>query len=71
MFSTVARLAFAVRSTDFEMEQGGFMPIRIRRQNKKQQGTQVTDIGGITSEIFTVSTACHTDRKPIFRILCG
>ena len=71
MSLTVARPGFAARSTDSEMEQEGFMRIRIRRRNKKQRGMQVADIAGNIAEIFAVLTACYTDRKPIFRILCG
>lgn len=33
------------------------MPIHIRRHDKKQQGMRVTDIEGITAEIFALSTA--------------
>ena len=68
---TVARPGFAARSTDFEVEQEGYRLIRIRCRDKKQQGMQVTDIGGIIAEILALSRACYTDRKPIFRILCG
>jgi hypothetical protein len=71
MSLTVARLGFAARSTDFEMKQEGLILIRIRCRDKGQQGMQLTDIGGITPEILDLSRACYTDRKPIFRILCG
>jgi hypothetical protein len=37
----------------------------------KQQGMQVTDVGGIIAEIIALSKACYTDPKPIFGILCG
>ena len=68
---TVARPEFAARSTDFEVEREGYRLIRIRCRDKKQQGMQVTDIGGIIAKILALSRACYTDRKPIFRILCG
>jgi len=37
----VTRPGFAARSTDLEKKQDDFMPIRIRRHDKKQQGTHV------------------------------
>jgi hypothetical protein len=49
----------------------GFSRISIRRHDKKQQGVQVFDIKWIIAAIFAVLTAYYTDRKPIFRILCG
>jgi len=71
MCSTGDRLEFAAPSTDFEMEQEDFMPIRIRCHDKKQQGTQVADFGEINAELLAVSTSSYTDRKPMFRMLCG
>jgi len=47
------------------------MRVRIRRHDKKLQGMQVDDIEGIIAAIFVVFAECYTDRKPIFRILCG
>ena len=68
---TVARPGVAARSADFEVERNAYRLIRIRCRHKKQQGMQVTDIGGIIAEILALSRACYTDRKPIFRILYG
>jgi len=68
---TVALPGSTAPSTDFEMEREGYGLIRIRCRDKKQQGMQVTDIGRIIAEIVALSRACYTDRKPIFRILCG
>ena len=48
-----------------------FMPIRIRRHDKKYQETQLAGSQCIIVVESTVSTACYTGRKPAFRILCG
>jgi hypothetical protein len=68
---TVPRPGFAAPSMDFGMKQEDLILIRIRCRDKKQQGMQVTDIGGIIAEMVALSGACYKDRKPICRILCG
>jgi hypothetical protein len=47
------------------------IPVRIRRHDKKQHGTQVDDIEKIIAVVFAVSTAYYMDRKPMFRASCG
>ena len=44
------------------------MPIHLRRHDKKQQGAQASDVEGIIAGVFAISTACYTDRKPMFRV---
>jgi hypothetical protein len=48
-----------------------FMLTRIRRHDRLRHGTQVTEANGIIATVADGSTACYTDRKPKFRILCG
>jgi hypothetical protein len=57
MFLTVARPGFAARSMGCEMKHEETMPIRIRRHDKTQHGTQVGDIENIIASVFVESTA--------------
>ena len=41
--------------------------VRIKHPDKRQQGMQAADIGGI---IVVVTTASYTEQKPIFHKLC-
>ena len=62
----------AIRQFQDWMETRGMpVPIRIRCHNKSWHGTQVTDAKGIIAALAHGSTACYTDKKPMFRILCG
>ena len=55
--STVDPLAFAAPSTDSQIVEG-FMPIRLKRQDKSCHGTQVTEAKGIIEGLADKSTAC-------------
>lgn len=46
-----------VRSTSCEMKQGDVIPIRMRRPDERQHGTQVGDIENIIVGVFGESTA--------------
>jgi len=71
MSSTVDRLSFAVLSMDFEVTAEVFMPIRITRHDKSLYGMQPYEIKGLVVTNSDESTACYTDRKFKFSILCG
>lgn len=58
MSSTVNRLAFAAPSTDSQTIVEGFIPIRIKRQDKSCHGAQVTEPEGIIEGLSDKSTAC-------------
>jgi hypothetical protein len=42
----------------YEMKHEDVIPIRIRRHDKKQHGTQVDGIEKIIAAVFAESTAC-------------
>jgi len=68
--STVDRLVFAALSMDFEVTAEVFMPICITRPDKSLNGMQVAEIKRLVSIMSNGSTACYTDRKSKFRVLC-
>jgi len=65
------RCSFAAQSMDFEVTAEVFMPIRITRPDKSLHGMQPYEIKRLVAAHSDESTACYTDRKLKFRILCG
>ncbi|MCR4321362.1 MAG: hypothetical protein NUV74_13625 [Candidatus Brocadiaceae bacterium] len=47
------------------------MLIRIRLHDNKCKETQVAVSEVIITIVFTIPKARYTDKKPVFRILCG
>jgi hypothetical protein len=71
MFSTVDRLAFVVRSMDFEVIAQVLMPIPIRRRDKTTYESQELEWYRYISLTIAETTACYADRKPLNRVLYG
>jgi hypothetical protein len=56
---------------DFEVTAEVFMPIRITSPDKSLNGMQAYEIKRLVAAHSDESTACYTDRKLKFSILCG
>ena len=47
------------------------MPIRIQHRDNPRDRAQLTEDAGHGAPLAADLEACHTDRKPKFRMLCG
>jgi len=65
------RSVFAAPSLDVEVIAEVLIPIRIRRHDKTSQETQSAGSERAIGSVTAATTACYTDRKPKFRVLCG
>ena len=68
---SVERLAFVSPSMDFEVIAEVFMPIRKGQHNQTSQDTQEVDFERYIASAIAATTACYTDRKAEFRVLCA
>jgi len=48
-----------------------FMPIHIIYRDKKSASTQHADFSWVMADVKIASMASYTDRRQVFRMLCG
>jgi hypothetical protein len=70
MFSTVDHRAFAALSMDSETIVVDFMPIHITHRDKKSASMHA-DVSWVMADVKIASLASYTDRRQVFRMLCG